>query len=158
MIFHALFQKSAMYIGPYDQYPTTEMVGTTLKNIGQEFDISESGKANIEILRECIGADCWGIYIRKRSGTIIPRMNVYALDPSLRKDALTKRQYEREQKYRSRVMSDINILLDELTKEGDSANVVMFEEEYAWMIECVRAGDDEYTFNVYAKPSMLQRI
>lgn len=128
-----------------------------------EFEISridESWVLDDDFFASLVGADCWGVYITRRDGTIIPIMNTYALfediGRSFRVGHRSTPQYESERKVRRDLMNNISILLDELSY-GDTASIMMFGSE-PWRVDATRNSSNEITYASYACQDMIDRF
>lgn len=141
------------------KYPVHDLIPVSLSEIGIDFEFTDNVQHNVKEFHYCIKADCWGIYIQRKSGAIEPRVNIYALWDAIGRSFGKKRrknaQYDYEDNYQSRVRENVQILLDEL-EIGDKAVILMFGEPHVWSIECTKRGDEDYTFKTFAHPILLK--
>lgn len=131
----------------------TEMEECDIKEMDSSWELTD------DFFNSLVGADCWGVYITRHNGSLIPIFNTYALYDKINQSFgvghRSTPQYREERRVRERLIDDITPLLDDLEYE-DTASIMMFGS-HPWRIDATRNSSNEITYKALASQPFIDR-
>jgi hypothetical protein len=113
---------------------------------------------NEDIGKDYIGADCWGIAIKRSNGTLEPKINTYALfdiiGRSFNVGMIPNAQYDFEHQYRQKLINDFYTFLEDELNTGDSVYIYMFQKK-CWRVTVTKHGNG-YTYSFHKR--LVKRV
>lgn len=144
--------------GVSSDYPEIDqMIPFDIKLIHREWTLDR------DFFESLVGADCWGIYIRRQNGELLSLVNTYALYDKVGRcfnkanpKYIPNLQYEQEEEFRDKVIDNMDTLINML-RIGDTASIMMYGNG-SWRIDCKKISNTRFQYRAYSTPQTIEEF
>lgn len=93
------------------------------------------------------GSDCWGVFITKRDGSIVPFVNSYV-------DRDDESKWRSELRFRDKIDGRTEVLTD-LLEVGEVATLLMFGDA-SWKMDAIRVSPKQIAYATYGDATKVK--